>query len=123
MQQQFLIFREDKRAKESDLKGQIEHLKKELDQIQRDRDTEVQHARLVAETERLGLKSEMEVKLEIMGKENQLLVEERRRLKKEKRDKEHKYESALEAMKRELLEYRDQLIELGRGQESKESIV
>lgn len=123
MQQQFLIFREDKRAKESDLKGQIEHLKKELDQIQRDRDTEVQHARLVAETERLGLKSEMEVKLEIMGKENQLLVEERRRMKKEKKDKEHKYESALEAMKRELLEYRDQLIELGRGQESKESIV
>jgi hypothetical protein len=54
--------------------------------VRRERESEIQHVRFVAETERLGLKCELEVKKDIFGKENKLLVEERKRMKQDFRE-------------------------------------
>ena len=54
--------------------------------MRRERESDIQHVRLVAETERLGLKCELEVKTDIFGKENKLLVEERKRMKQDFRE-------------------------------------
>ena len=47
---------------------------------------ELQHAKLVAETERLNLRSEYDVKTEILSRENAFLQEERKKLKQEMKD-------------------------------------
>ena len=60
------------------LKATIEKLKIELDQSKKTQNMELQHQKLVSETERLNLKSEFEVKVEIISKENHFLQEERK---------------------------------------------
>ena len=42
----------------------------ENDSLKRERDLEIQHFKLVAETERLNMKSEYDVKNEMLQKEN-----------------------------------------------------
>ena len=56
----------------------MEKLKIELDQSKKTQNMELQHQKLVSETERLNLKSEFEVKVEIISKENHFLQEERK---------------------------------------------
>ena len=47
---------------------------------------EIQHVKLVSETERLNLKSEYEVKQDILSKENAFLKEDRKHLTAQLRD-------------------------------------
>lgn len=60
--------------------------------MKRDKDLEIQHIKLVTETERLNLKSEFDVKYEIVSKENLYLIDERKKTKADMRQLQSKYE-------------------------------
>lgn len=52
---------------------------------------EMQHVKLVFETERLNMKSEFDVKSDMLAKENIMLNEERKKLREDLRDVERKH--------------------------------
>ena len=58
--------------------SQLEKALSALKARTRDSNQELLGAKLIAETERLALKSELDVKLDLLSKEVQLLQEERR---------------------------------------------
>ena len=66
--------------------------------------------KLVAETERLNLKSEMEVRCEILGKDNQLMNEERNKMRQELRETVDKYEREGKQMMSECDKLKNELL-------------
>lgn len=54
--------------------------------MKKEHDLEIQHVKLVAETERLNLKSEFEVKYGISIREKEDLIEDKKRLQLEKKE-------------------------------------
>eukprot|EP00347_Sterkiella_histriomuscorum_P000816 403374405 len=119
LQEQFLMFRDEKKLKENDLKSQAEKYKNEVFQIKRDKDLEIQHIKLVSETERLNLKSEFEVKLEILSKENVFLIEERKRLKGDLKSWQSKYEAEQKLFNQEQNALKNELLSVKRDEASK----
>lgn len=61
-------------------------MRQELDSLKRDKEITVQHVQLVNETEKLNQKSEFDVKVDILGKENTFIKEERKKMLKDLRD-------------------------------------
>ncbi len=73
-----MTFREERRHREAKLMSQLEKALSDLKTSSREHNQELLGAKMIAETERLALKSEMDVKLDLFNKEVQLLQEERR---------------------------------------------
>lgn len=62
------------------MKQLVDSLKYELEQEKREKNMEIQHIKLVSETERLNLKCEFDVKVDILTKENTYLKDERKKV-------------------------------------------
>lgn len=122
LQDQFLKFREERKIKESELKKQVDSLKYELEQERRDKDMEVQHIKLVSETERLNLKSEFEVKVDILTKENAFLKEERKKHQAHFREYVNKTEQELRSKNEEVEVLKNELLILKREYADKDRV-
>ncbi|CDW90000.1 UNKNOWN [Stylonychia lemnae] len=122
LQEQFLEFREAKKLKENDLKLQLDKYKHDVDVINRDKSLEIQHLKLVSETERLNLKSEFEVRQEILSKENSYLIEERKKLKSDIKEWQSKFEAEFKLYKHETDLLRNELLKVKREELNKNKL-
>lgn len=100
----------------------MERLRHSLQQSQKDRDAELRQARMIAETERLALRSEMEVRLEVAAKESQIAVEKRKRLKEEHRARAGEWREKEAALRREIGGLREAVAKTGKAEEVKEEL-
>ena len=103
-------FRDEKKLKEGDLKKQMQDLRLVNDQLKREKDIEVQHLKLINETERLSLKSEYEVKCDYYKGEHSRMKEEQKKiqtflsdLSKQYEKDSREYQNQIDGLKNELL--------------------
>jgi len=75
MQSKFMEFREARNSIETELKDKVEKLQHELDLINSGKDRSTEMARLAAETDKLSLKSSYEVRIDVLSKEKQHLIQ------------------------------------------------
>lgn len=82
-----------------------------------------QHMKLVTETEKLNLKSEFDVKVDILSKENNYLKEERKKMIKDYKDITQKYEFELKSRQDELERVKQELLLFKRENTTKEQLI
>ena len=76
LQSQFVQYRDDKHTNEKAINDQIEELQHELKKEKSMKDREIDFARLTAQTEKMSIKSACDVRIEILCKEKEVLMNE-----------------------------------------------
>ena len=123
LQSDFLSFREQKLAKESDLTAQLTRLKQESDNLKRDHELALHSLRLVCETEKLQLKSEMEVRISILQKELDQTREDRLRIKLETAERIRQMEQEFKEMTVQMQDTREEAIIKGAFEGQNEELI
>lgn len=77
------------------MKEQLGECTRKLSLIEQERDMKLQQVRVVAETERLNLKTEFEVKCDLLAKENDFIKEERKKLIRDGKETNSKFDHEL----------------------------
>ena len=85
--------------------AQLEKAKCDLKSKERSHEQAILGAKLVAETERLALKSELDVRVDLLSKEVQILQDERKKLKTMHRQAVHEKEVEIGQLIREVQEH------------------
>ncbi len=77
---------------------------------------------MISETERLSLRSELDVRVELLNKENQLLLDERKRLKHDHRSKVDQWQNQETEHRKQVSLLREEIALLSKNEEIKEGL-